>query len=109
MDLLLPLLRPLLALLLLLLLLRLPLLLLGGLLRPWIVRCKVLPLRLVSRLLSRRMNTAWMGICFAGLATSMVWILVSLLVLPINLTHPSPSTRPALIHLSGFHFSCGRR
>jgi hypothetical protein len=75
-----PLLRPPLALL--LLLLRLPLLLLGGgsLLPTDLRPVTLLPLAL--QLLSRRMNTARMEICFDGLATTMVWILVSLLVLP---------------------------
>ncbi len=53
----------------------------------------LVPLPLVSQLQLKKMNTAWTRICFAGRATMVVWILVPLLVLPINLTHPFLFTR----------------
>jgi hypothetical protein len=61
-------------------------------------RC-VLCLKMISLLLRRRTlpRLSWFHrpLLHLLMATTMVWILVSLWVLPINQTHPFPFTRPA--------------
>ena len=84
-------------------------LLLGGVSHPRTLLSPVAlaPLQLVSRPRLKKMNTARMRICFAGRVTTMVWILVPLLVPPINLTHPflfthHPFTSPLCRRLPAF-------
>ena len=72
-------------------------LLLGGVLHPrtLLYPAALAPLLLVSWPQTQKTNTARMKICSARWVTTRVWILVPLLVLLINLTHPFPSTRLA--------------
>ncbi len=74
-------------------------LLLGGVSHPrtLLYPAALTPLLLVSWPQSQKTNTARIRICSAGRVTTKVWILVPLLVLLLNLTHPFPSNRLAFM------------